>query len=92
MPTNNREYNIAYYNKRRDETIALLGGKCAKCGCEYDLQFHHKNGYNGTVPPNGTRGGYQNLWSVIKLIKEGRAEETELLCYECHPYTHGKKL
>lgn len=38
-----REYMRSYYYKRRDEYIALLGGKCMDCGSTEDLQFDHKN-------------------------------------------------
>jgi hypothetical protein len=32
---------LNHYYRKRQELIAMLGGKCAKCGCTEDLEFDH---------------------------------------------------
>lgn len=86
MGTNSKKYMRDYYHKKRHEVIELLGGKCAKCGNDNykDLEINHKNRYNGNVSTNGTRGGMRNLWDAIKLIKEDRIDELDVLCVACN--------
>lgn len=92
MSTNNLTYGRAYYKCKRNEVIELLGGRCSGCGStEFShLEFHHKNGYDGPISPNGSRGGIRNLWHVISLIKQGRIGELDLLCKQCNLKENGK--
>jgi len=86
LTTNSPAYMRAYYHRKRREVVKQLGDRCAQCGCtEADiLEINHKNGYNGHFSPNGSRGGFRNLWDVIKAIREGKINEYNLLCKECN--------
>jgi len=84
MPPNSKEYRKAYYKRRRKEVIKDLGSKCVFCGTIFDLEIDHKNGYNGKVSPNNSRGGMRNLFDAINLIKAGRKEELRVLCHKCN--------
>ena len=75
----------AYYHRKRAEVVSALGGKCIICG-DTDikaLRIDHKNGYNGYVSSKGSRGGFTNLWDAIKLIRSGKINELQLLCWRC---------
>lgn len=85
MPTNNRTYMKAYYHRKRKEVITALGGTCIFCG-ESDiseLRIDHRNGYKGAHSPNGSRGGMRNLFDIIKLIKNGKKNELQIVCRSC---------
>ena len=85
MPKNSKIYMRAYYHRKRAEVIRSLGGKCIFCGDPTieNLRIDHKNGYTDKVSPNGTRGGFRNLWDAIKIIRAGRSNELQIICYKC---------
>lgn len=76
-----RDTKIAYSKRRRDENrqwaIALLGGRCAKCGSTHQLEFDH-------IDPQtmSFRIGSYIGWSREKLLPELR--KCQLLCRSCH--------
>lgn len=90
MVTNNKRYMRMYMRKYRAslrfELFEQLGMQCVQCGCGdlSQLEFHHLNGYNGEVSPNGSRGGMRNLLDIQKLINEGRASNVVVLCKRCN--------
>jgi predicted HNH restriction endonuclease len=68
------------------ELIALLGGKCSKCGyskCEFAMDFHHNTGNK----ENNMAHIIKNK-SRQKALKE--AEKCILLCANCHREVHSK--
>lgn len=86
MPSNSPEYNRAYRRNLRLKLIKELGGVCVFCS-ETDvikLTFDHKNGYDGKLSPNGTRGGFRNLQHIRKLVENGRKNEVRILCISCN--------
>lgn len=88
-----RMYMRTYRTNIRNTLLIAYGSQCALCGCSelYKLEFHHRNGYNGMLHPNGSRGGHENMLDVQRLIKDGRKDEIQLLCKSCHESIHGKR-
>lgn len=69
--------------KRRDEAIDYLGGKCMRCGgvfprCVYD--FHHRD-------PATKIDSISNLLGKPKMLKE-ELKKCDLLCANCHRIRH----
>lgn len=72
-----REYFKAYYLKRRNKYIEMLGGKCAYCPSQENLQFDHKDANDKTL----NIGKLLN-YAEEKVLKE--LEKCQLLCADCH--------
>lgn len=89
----NREarYQIkkAYGRKRKVQLIKLKGGKCMKCGVEYDgtnatiFDMHHKDPSKKRMPLN--IGTLQNI-AFATVLKE--LDKCDLLCSNCHRIEH----
>ena len=64
------------YQQKRQELIAVFGGKCQKCGSVEDLELAHKEwtGLNGQG-----RGKWRRYYDVIK-----NPEKYWLGCKDCH--------
>jgi 5-methylcytosine-specific restriction endonuclease McrA len=83
-----REYFKEYYARRKSEYIALLGGKCARCGSTENLEFDH-------IDPKIKSFNITNFlnFSRAKVLEE--LKKCQLLCYICHkkktnkPREHG---
>ena len=79
------------YRERRAKLIVYKGGRCEKCGLEYDgtngcqFSFHHLGLdvkiTNLTVPNMG------KPWRFLK----NEADKTQLLCLNCHAPHHSKE-
>ena len=78
------EYARQYYHRRRAGAIARLGGKCARCSVEDDLQFHHRCAEDKSFAVG-------RLWSVSKERYEAEIDKCELLCEDCHRDEHRTK-
>lgn len=74
---NNSEYMLQRYHDRRNEAIEKLGGKCAVCGSEDDLQIDHIFREDKEFPIG-------QLWSVSKERYEKELTKCQLLCRDCH--------
>lgn len=73
---------IRYSFKLRQDAISQLGGKCAECGNnDYRvLQFDHIDGGG-----DADRGGRnQNNRSVMREVRDGKRDDIQLLCANCH--------
>lgn len=83
MPAKNyNEYMNNYmknrYHDRRKYAVESLGGKCASCGGEEDLQFDH-------VDPNEKEFNLaRKLHTVSKERFEREVDKCQLLCAPCH--------
>ena len=78
-----REYQRQWFAKRRARGIELLGGVCAWCGSEEDLEVDHIDPVtkDPTIKKDGTRGfPWSRSWSwiIAELAK------CEVLCRKCH--------
>lgn len=81
----NRKWQRKVLVERKLKLVALLGGKCNKCGynkCLKCLHFHHRD-------PSEKKFGfsavqYRLAWDV--LVDE--AKKCDLLCPTCHCETH----
>lgn len=93
-PEEVREYHRKYYNLRRERMIKWLGGECARCGSQDNLQFDHKD------PANKEREFKEMLVIPDNMNDEQREEwsKAQLLCEPCHveksvdekeDFTHG---
>lgn len=70
-----RAKNVA---RRRAKLIRELGGRCAECGVEVDLEFHHKNGRIWVARKT-------SRWRRIKRYEEeAYLGLIELLCADCN--------
>ena len=71
------KYNLSYYHERRYFLIQLLGGKCAKCGSVWNLEFDHIDKKTKTY-------SISKIWSysIQKVLAE--IAKCQLLCEECH--------
>jgi hypothetical protein len=77
----NREYHRAYmkewYARKKGELVALLGGRCVKCGTTDGLTFDHIDPSTKKMPI-----GKMTKYS-IEEVREG-AMKCQLLCKGCH--------
>lgn len=74
----NKKYQKERYEKRKIELMNSLGGKCARCGAQHNLEFHHVD--------KATKE-----FSIMRRWKEDVSEELKkcvLLCHECHLAEH----
>ena len=71
-------YWKSYYDKRKIEAIALLGGKCSNCKSVENLQFDHKDPSTKRFAITGRLRGLHSLEVRTELLK------CQLLCKECH--------
>lgn len=72
-----RDYSRAYYHRRKQKLIDMLGGKCAKCGTTDELTFDHKD----PTEKSFSVGKLLNYrWSII--LRE--IEKCQILCAPCH--------
>lgn len=66
------------------KALAMLGGKCQKCGyskSSYALDFHHKN---PTEKLFTLSSNWQRPWSILST----EVAKCELLCRNCHAEVH----
>ena len=69
--------------KRRDEAIDFLGGKCMMCGGEFPrccFDFHHRD-------PETKIDDISNLLRKPVMLKE-ELKKCDLLCANCHRIRH----
>lgn len=82
-------YKTMYGRKRKEKLILLKGGKCQKCGVEYNgensaiFDFHHIDKSSKKFILN-TKTLICYSWE--KIVNE--AEKCELLCSNCHRLHH----
>jgi DNA-directed RNA polymerase subunit M/transcription elongation factor TFIIS len=72
-----REYMRRRYHEKRKEMITHLGGKCARCGSEKDLQIDHIDRAKKTMKV--PRMAYVNNARRMEELKN-----CQLLCGPCH--------
>lgn len=72
-----KAHNLALWAQRRPMLIALLGGKCIKCGTIKELQFDH-------IDPNSKSYEIIELKTakLDRLLQE--IAKCQLLCKSCH--------
>ena len=74
--------------KLKAEFVALLGGRCSKCGynkCIASLHFHHKNAEYKLFQLSGNF----NRSRAVLLIE---VKKCELICANCHGEEHFKSM
>lgn len=66
------------YHRQRRWLIDVLGGRCERCGQDYDLQFHHVHGRTWVARKTAR-------WvRIARYIREAARGEIELLCADCN--------
>lgn len=70
-----------YSANRRLKVIALLGGKCSKCGSVEELEVHH---VDPTTKSFTLARGWHHAW--VKIEEE--MKKCTLLCDPCHGGHH----
>jgi len=82
-PEEQRAYQREWMAKRRRKALALLGGKCVRCGSTEDLEFDH---IDPTTKDHRLRGrlrqGFPWSWSWTRILAE--LDKCQLLCEPCH--------
>ena len=79
------QYKVDYGRQRKQQLILLKGGKCQKCGVEYDgknapiFDLHHRNPEEKEILL-GVNGLVRYSWETILA----EAEKCDLLCANCH--------
>jgi len=70
---------IFYYRARRGRLLLALGDVCELCGSKDRLEVHHKIkcGFDHD-------GGWHRLIHLEAMLREGRREELQLVCFDCH--------
>lgn len=67
----------AWVGQRREQAIAYLGGRCARCGSKNRLEFDHKDRATKSFT---ITGNLNRRWEV--LVQE--LDKCQLLCHDCH--------
>lgn len=72
-----REYARQKYHQMRDETLSLLGGRCAECGFadRRALEIDH-------IEPKSRTG--QKQWHQEMRMVRSRPDLYQILCANCH--------
>lgn len=79
-----RQYMLRRYHERRAEATALLGGQCASCGTEEQLQFDH-------IDKEDKEFDIAKFWSVSRERFLAELSKCQLLCGPCHKKKHAPK-
>jgi len=72
-----RNYDLERYRRLRLEIVERLGGKCAQCGEQIDLQVDHIN-------PNTKEFDVGKSWGVSADRMTIELTKCQLLCRSCH--------
>lgn len=81
-----RNYSRIKNREAKEEAVALLGGRCQRCGYSKiiaALEFHHKNGRRKQLDFDRITP------KLLRQLKEtGKIKELELVCANCHRGIH----
>lgn len=86
------DYKNRFLRRKKSEFIIVSGGKCIKCGFEYDgknsacFDFHHRERSKKTF---GTNLACFNKYSLLRIKKE--IKKCDLLCANCHRMIHSSE-
>lgn len=73
-----RKYLLKRYAERRSEAIEILGGVCAWCGSDEDLEIDHRDRSKKSFDIGKVIGGTSRQRYMAEL------EKCQLLCSACH--------
>jgi 5-methylcytosine-specific restriction endonuclease McrA len=82
-PLNNKERR-----RRKEKLVAMLGGKCVKCGYKKSiaaLSFHHLNPKEKSFDLSHN-GNLLHSWEEVVV----EALKCQILCLNCHAEFHSK--
>lgn len=83
------ERSRVWYRRERAGILAVLGGKCEKCGATEHLEVHHRNPLNSSRKTNGAVRGMRGGMARIREWRSPDARERFiLLCRDCHAEEH----
>jgi hypothetical protein len=74
-------YMKAWYDRRRAEAIAKLGGQCVRCGTTENLEIDHKDPATVDRRMRQGRGG---MWTASEERFQAELAKCQLLCHSCH--------
>lgn len=86
-----QKYRDEYIQKRKDDLIKIKGGRCVKCGIEFDgtnsaiYDFHHINPDEKEFSLNKAT---LNKFGMEKILNE--LKKCDLVCSNCHRLIHFK--
>lgn len=75
MPT--PEYQRKRKRERRKKFLMLLGGRCAVCGSQKNLQFDH-------LDPKKKKFHIARMINAPEDVVQKEVEKCQLLCEDCH--------
>src|ERR1700733_8093811 len=75
-------YQPEWMARRREKGLALLGGKCVRCGSTRDLEFDHIDPNSKAPQLRSIHMG--NFWSWSWKRIEQELAKCQLLCSGCH--------
>jgi len=72
----------------RRKVVALLGGKCKRCGFDDEraFQIHHRKGDGGRH--RAGKGYTVSYYNALLKMMAADADAVELLCANCHAIEH----
>lgn len=71
------EYMRAWYERRRAQAVAGLGGHCARCDETEDLQFDH-------IDPSSKTMTIAKMWTASEVRFQAELAKCQLLCQPHH--------
>lgn len=73
-----RAYHLAYYNKRKQKLVEMLGGRCVECGTKKLLEFDHED--SDTKSFTIGKAILSMKWDLVVA----EAHKCKLRCRKCH--------
>lgn len=73
-----RAYHLAYYNKRKQKLVDMLGGRCVECGTKKLLEFDHED------PNTKSFSIGKAILSMKWDLVVAEAHKCKLRCRKCH--------
>jgi len=72
-----RQYMKKWYDRRRTEAVAALGGHCVRCEATEDLQFDH-------IDPSAKTMIIARMWTASEERFQAELAKCQLLCVPHH--------
>lgn len=74
-----REYHLKQYHRVRSDMITRLGGRCASCGYDKNLEIDHRDRELKDYD-------ISKMWALSSVRLEDELAKCQILCEECHKF------